>query len=102
MGIFDSMLSQFGGDLTANAIGQRLGLPADKVEQAIAALSVAHTQPGDTVETAAASSGLSPVQISQVVSELGGEGGLSKLSELLGKGERRNPLTDKLSDLFGE
>ncbi len=100
MGIFDSMISQFGEGMNAQAVADRLDLPTDKVEQAIAALSIAHSQPGDTVATAAASSGLSSVQIKCIVDELGGENALNKLSDLLGKGPRRNPLTDRLSDLF--
>jgi hypothetical protein len=100
MGIFDSMLSEFGGDLNAASIAEKLGIPADKVEQAIAALGIAHSQPGDTIETAAASSGLSQQHISQVVDQLGGDGALGKLSGMLGKG-KSNPLTDRLSDIFG-
>lgn len=100
MGLFDSMLSQIGDGLDARALGEKLGIPADKIEQAVAALGIAHPQPGDTIKTAADSSGLPHAQLGQIVDALGGEGALDRLSGLLGKG--RNPVTDKLSDLFGD
>lgn len=100
MGIFDGILSQIGANIDAGALGERVGLPPEKVEQAIAALGVAHTQPGDTVETAAASSGIAPHLLGQILEQLGGEGALDRFASLLGKGERGNPLFDGLSDLY--
>ncbi len=101
MGIFDSMLAEIGSDLDADAIGHRVGLPAAKVEQIIAALGIAFSQPGDTVEAAAASSGISPSAIRSVLEDLGGEQAMSKFAGLLGKRDRRNPVTDRLDDFFG-
>jgi hypothetical protein len=102
MGIFDSMLAEIDCELNAVAISEQLGIPVRKVEQAIAALAAAHSQQGNTVEAAAASSGLSRQQIAEIIDQLGGEVALDKLSGLLGKGPRRNPLTDRLSDLYSD
>ena len=100
MGIFDSMLAEMGSELNAAAIGAKLGLPAARVERAIAALGVTHTQPGETIAAAAASSGMRPVELSRIIDELGGESGLSRLSAILGRWDRRNPVTDHLDDFF--
>ncbi len=101
MGIFDSMLAQMGCELNAAAIGAKLGWPADRVERAIAALGVTHTQPGETIAAAAVSSGMRPAELSQIIEELGGESGLSRLSAILGRGDRSSPVTDHLDDFFG-
>jgi hypothetical protein len=86
------MLSRLDGDLSTASIGENLGLPAVKVEQAVAALTVAYSQPGDTIETAAACSGLSRQEMVEVVSQLGGERGLRKLSSLIGRGSSSAPM----------
>lgn len=102
VGIFDSMLSQLGTNIDAQEISERLGLPPDRIERAIAALAAAQSKPGDTVQAAASSSGIAAVQLHQIVEQLGGEDGLLKFASLLGYGRRSNPLVDKLTDLYGD
>ena len=84
MGMFDGILSQIGGNLDVQSIADRVGLPHDQVEQAIAALSSAHAEPGDTVASAAQSTGMPAEQLQQIMGHLGGEGALGKLSSLMG------------------
>ena len=101
MGIFDSMLSQLGTNVDAQEISERLGLPAERIERAIAALAAAQSRPGNRVHTAASSSGIPADQLQLIVEQLGGEDSLSRFASLLGYGRRRNPLVDKLNDLYG-
>ncbi|MEQ7874713.1 hypothetical protein ABDK56_11990 [Sphingomonas sp. ASV193] len=83
MGVLDGMLSQLGGDATVDNLAAKFGLPADKVETAMAALSQAHQEEGDTVQSAAASTGLPPEKLSQIVDHIGGEGALGQFASLL-------------------
>jgi hypothetical protein len=98
--MFDGILSQIGSQFDVQAIAERVGLTDDKVESAIAALGVAHSQPTDTVETAASSSGIPTEKLGEIMSQLGGENALSKVSSLLGQ-KGSNPLGG-ISGLFGE
>jgi len=102
VGIFDRMLSQLGTDINAQEISKRLGLPAERIEQAIAALAAAQSKPGDTIQEAASSSGIPSDQLQLIVEQLGGDDALRRFASLLGYGRRSNPLVDKLADLYGE
>ena len=99
MGTFDGILSKVGSSVDINQIAERVGLPPDKVESAIAALGTAHGQQGDTVQQAAASSGIDAGKIQQIVQQIGGEGALSQVSSLLGKSGAG--LGESASGLFG-
>ena len=102
MGILDGMLSQIGSSVNVQAIAERVGLPADKVESAIGALGIAHSQPSDTVQTAANASGVSADKVSEIMNQLGGEAAVSKFASLLGHKGGGNPLSGGLSGLFGD
>lgn len=99
MGMLDGILSQVGSQFNVQAIAEKVGLPADKIESAIAALGVAHSQPTDTVETAAESSGISADKLGDIMNQLGGENALSKVASLLGK-KGESPFGG-ISDILG-
>ena len=101
MGLFDGILSQIGGGIDIQSIAERVGLPADQVEEAIGALGMAHAEPTDTVETAAGSAGLPTDKISEIMNHLGGEATLSKLSSLVGGQSGGSSLASGLSGLSG-
>jgi hypothetical protein len=96
MRIFDGLLSQVGAHVGTTTIAKRVGIPPEKVEMAIAALGVAHCQPGDTIEIAADASGMRSNHLHRVAGELGGETALGNLATLLGRG----PFEDQLSQLY--
>ena len=83
MSMFDNMLAEMGGQIDVDAIADRVGLSPDKVDEAIAALGVAHSQPGDAIETAAASTGFPMSKISAIMAQLGGPDALANLSSRL-------------------
>ena len=103
MSILDGLLGQVAGNVDIENLATRVGLPADKVEQAVHALGIAHPQPGDTVETAAAQTGLPTDKLQEIVGHIGGESALAQFATLL---EGQGSLTDKLngfaSGLFGK
>ena len=84
MAMLDGMLAEIGSERDVQAIAERVALPVAKVEEVIAALGVAHAQPGDAVETASASTGMPAWKVSQIMDLLGGRGSLSNLSCVLG------------------
>ena len=65
-------------------------------EQAVAALGQSHAEPGDTIQGAAAKTGLDPAMLGQMAQQLGGEGGLGKLSEMLQGNSALSGLTGML------
>jgi hypothetical protein len=82
MGMLDGIMSQLGG-ADIGGLAEKFGLPKEMAEKAVAALGQSHAEPGDTIEGAAAKTGLDPSTLSQMAEQLGGEGGLGKLSEML-------------------
>jgi hypothetical protein len=92
MSILDGLLKQAVGAVDIQQIAERVGLPADKVESAIAALGAAHSEPTDTVETAAGNTGIEHGKLQEIMGHLGGEEALGKLASLLGQGGGSNPL----------
>ena len=91
MGMLDGILNQAVGTLDIRQIAERVGLPAEQVESAIAALSTAHNEPTDTVETAAEKTGFDQGKLQEIMGHLGGEQALGKLASILGQGGA-NPL----------
>lgn len=88
MSILNSILGQAGGDdITIQNLAEKIGLPPEQVEQAVAALGQAHGQDGDTVQTAAEDTGIPADTLSQIVEHMGGEGALGRFSSLLGSDE---------------
>lgn len=83
MGLLDGILGQVAGNLDIGSIASQIGIDPALAEKAVAALGQAHPQPGNTIESAAASTGLDVGTLGQIVQQLGGEGGLGQLSDLL-------------------
>ena len=99
MAMLDKMLVAMGSEGDVQTIAERVGLPVNKVEEAIAALGVAHPQPGDAVTTASDSTGVPATKIDAILNQLGGREALPSLSSLLGL-EDMDPLRS-WSVLFG-
>lgn len=88
MSILDNILGQAGGgDTTIQNLAEKVGLPPEQVEQAVAALGQAHGQDGDTVQTASENSGIPADKLSEIVQHIGGEGSLGQFASLLQSGE---------------
>jgi ATP phosphoribosyltransferase regulatory subunit HisZ len=83
MSILDSLLSQVSEHVDVKNLASKVGLKPEQVETAVASLAKAHPAPGDTVATAAASSGIEQGKLSQIVEQIGGEGALGKVSQML-------------------
>lgn len=83
MGLLGGILGQVAGNLDIGSIAQQVGIDPALAEKAVAALGKAHTEPGSTIDSAAASTGLDAGTLGQIVQQLGGEGGLGQLSDLL-------------------
>lgn len=83
MSLFDSILGQVGQNVDIANLAAKVGLDPAMAEQAIAALGVAHAQPGDTVEAAAAQTGIDPSTLSSMVEHIGGEGALGRFSQMM-------------------
>lgn len=117
MGMLDGILGQLGG-ADIGGLAEKFGLPPEMAEKAVAALGQSHAEPGDTIAGAAAKTGIDPSTLSQMAQQLGGEGGLGKLSELLqgnsalsgltgmldrdGDGNPLNDIAGLASGLFGK
>jgi len=93
MGMLDGILGQIGGG-QLNELGAKLGLSAEQVQAATAALGKAHAEPGDTVASAASSTGLSADTLTQLMQGIGGEGTLGKISGMLDQDGDGNPIDD--------
>lgn len=102
MGLLDGLLGQVAGNVDVANLAEKVGLPHDQVEQAIAALAEAHPQPGDTVNQAAATTGLPADALQAIVAHIGGEGALGRFAGLLeGQGGLAG-LGGLASGLFGK
>ena len=119
MGLLDGILGQLGGAAGGiEALAEKVGIPKEMAEQAVAALGQSHAEPGDTIVGAAAKTGLDVGALSQMAQQLGGEGGLEKISGILkdnpalsgvagmldrdGDGNPVNDLLGMASGLFGK
>jgi ATP phosphoribosyltransferase regulatory subunit HisZ len=100
MSILDSILGQVGGDATVQNLANKVGLSAEQVEQAVAALGHAHVAEGDTVETAAQTSGLPTEKLSQIVEHIGGEGALGRFASLLQSEGGASSILGGLKNIF--
>ena len=83
MSLLDGILSQVAGNATVANLAAKVGMTPEQVEQAVAALSQAHTAPGDTVTTAADQTGLPQDKLHEIVGHLGGEGSLGQMASML-------------------
>jgi len=83
MSILNEILGQVSDNATVQNLAAKVGLTPEQAEQAIAALSHAHTQDGDTVETASQHTGIPTDTLSQIVHHIGGEGSLGQFASLI-------------------
>jgi hypothetical protein len=83
MGLLDSLLGQAGQNIDVAAIAEKFGIDPALATQAIAALGVAHSQPGDTVDTASDQTGIDTGTLSGIAQELGGSAGLDQLNQVM-------------------
>ena len=101
MSLLDGLLGQVAGNVDIAELAARVGLSPEQAAQAVQALGIAHDAPGDTVQTAAAQTGLSADTLQQIVGQLGGEGALGQLAQLLGQGGGGGGIGGALSGLAG-
>ena len=84
MSLLDGIMQQVAGSPdTVASLAEQVGIDPSMVEKAVAALGAAHPQEGDTVELAAEQTGIDAGALGGIVSQLGGEGALGNLSELM-------------------
>ncbi|WP_067737262.1 hypothetical protein [Novosphingobium naphthalenivorans] len=116
MGLFDGILSQVSEHADVGNLAGQLGIDPAIAEKAIAALGMAHQQPGDTAQLAAQKTGLDLGMIQQIIAAIGGEHSLtefasqiasdpSKISALFdrdGDGSAIDDLTDMAKGFFGK
>jgi len=102
MGLLDGLLGQVAGNVDIANLAEKVGLPHDQVEQAVAALAHAHPQPGDTVSQASQATGLSTDVLQQIVGHIGGEGSLAQFASLLQQQGGLSGLGGLASGLFGK
>lgn len=83
MSFLDGLLSKLGPDVDVANLAAKVGIDPAMAEKAIAALGVAHQEPGDTIAAAADKTGLDAGILSQIVGHIGGEGSLGEFSRML-------------------
>jgi hypothetical protein len=83
MSLLDQLLGQLGPDIDVANLAAKVGLDPAMAEKAIAALGVAHHEPGDTVASAAAKTGIDSGILDQIVGHIGGEGSLARFNQML-------------------
>ena len=96
MSILDGILGQLGSNVDIANLASKVGLDPALVEKAVAALGAAHPQPGDTVATAASQTGIDSGTLSQIVDQIGGDGALAKVSQLINENPQAAGLLGKL------
>lgn len=116
MGLFDGILSQVCEHADVGNLANQLGIDPGLAEKAIAALGVAHQQPGDTAQLAAQKTGIDLGMIQQIIVAIGGEGSLTAFAQHIasnpsqisaffdkdGDGSAIDDLTDMAKGLFGK
>jgi hypothetical protein len=83
MGLLDGILSQVSGHADVGNLAAKVGIDPAMAEKAIAALGVAHQEPGDTIAGASARTGLDAGTLDQIVEQIGGEGSLGEFARML-------------------
>ncbi|MCJ2186080.1 hypothetical protein [Novosphingobium beihaiensis] len=116
MGLFDGILSQVSEHADVGNLASQLGIDPGMAEKAIAALGVAHQEPGDTAELAAQKTGLDLAMIQKIIAAIGGEHSLSEFANQIAKdpsqisaffdrdgdGSAIDDLTDMAKGFFGK
>ena len=80
MGLFDGILSQVSEYPDVENLAGKLGIDPAMAEKAIAALGIAHQQPGNTAQLAAGKTGLDVATIQKIIESIGGENSLSQFA----------------------
>jgi hypothetical protein len=83
MSVLDPLLGQVNESATMQNLAAKVGLGAEEVERAVAALGQAHSQPRDTVHMASEATGLPADKLNAIVDHIGGEGSLGRFASLL-------------------
>jgi hypothetical protein len=83
MGLLDGILNQVSNHPDVANLAAKVGIEPAQAEKAIAALGVAHQEPGDTITSAAAKTGLGTGTLTQIVDQIGGEGSLGEFARML-------------------
>lgn len=105
MALFDDILGKVSDHPELANMAAKLGIDPKLAERAVAALGEAHQQPGDTVQQAAAKTGLDAGTVGQIVEQIGGEGSLSRFTQILDADHDGNPFDDLAGfagNLFGK
>jgi ATP phosphoribosyltransferase regulatory subunit HisZ len=96
MALFDDILGKVSGHPELVNMAAKLGIDPDVAANAVAALGEAHHEPGDTVQLAAAKTGLDTGVLSQIVEQIGGEGSLTRFTQMLDQDDDGSILDDIL------
>jgi hypothetical protein len=83
MSLLDGLLGQLGPNVDVANLAAKVGIDPAMAEKAIAALGVAHQEPGDTIASAAGKTGLDTGILGQIVGHIGGEGSLGEFARML-------------------
>lgn len=83
MGILDGILGQVSDHVDVANLAAKVGIAPELAEKAIAALGVAHQEPGDTIAGARAKTGLDAGTLGAIIEQIGGQGSLSEFARLL-------------------
>ena len=88
MSMLDGLLQNLpvGAD-SIGEIAEKLGMDPAMVEKGVAALGQSHGEDGDTMAAAAEKTGMDSGALSGIMDQLGGEGGLGQVSEMLNSEE---------------
>lgn len=88
MSILDSVKKLLGAGgsegMDLESIASQVGLNSEQVEQILSALGQFQGEDGDTAESAANATGIPIDKVQAVLSQVGGEGALGNLSQMLG------------------
>lgn len=116
MGLFDGILSQVSEHPDVENLAGKLGIDPAIAEKAIAALGIAHQQPGNTAQLAAGKTGLDIATIQKIIESIGGESSLSQFASQIasnpsmfsglldrdGDGSAMDDIADMAKGLFGK
>lgn len=88
MSILDSVKKLLGAggseEMNLESIASQVGLDSEQVEKILSALGQFQGEDGDTAESAANATGIPIDKVQAVLSQIGGEGALGNLSQMLG------------------
>lgn len=96
MGLLDGILSQVSNHSDVANLAAKLGIDPAVAEKAIAALGVAHQEPGDTIAGAAAKTGMDTSMLGEIVQQIGGEGSLTEFARMLSENPQASGLLSML------